>query len=530
MWNFSSTPSPAAPRALPTRRRDRPPARTRARSRAAASFTATAVLAAVSIIGVPAPLHAATVPAAPTAAPQVSTALCNPLPINLPAPANRHTSAKKAWAYYFPPFPLAVDSPDPLRDVYNRWQNTYNSAGGAYDLRDRPQLPQRVGGSAWRQADFEQEVRQAVGAGLDGFIWEYHSSSDQRWSQLPAMLAAAKRVDPGFKIMLSPDFNTAAGSTSDSVYNDVMKVKDDPSIYRNSAGIVLAPFFPERKTPSWWDGLRNRLASSGVKSNLVPIFISWGGGTQKMDWNNSVSGYSHWGTRTASGVPGLGKESAEAHRRGKTWMQPVAFEDSRSYDGRYWESSNSSTMRDSLMTAINSNADSIALITWNDYTESWVAPSKQRGFAVLDMAAYYISWFKSGVKPAVTSDALYWSHRSHATNAPYSRLPIGRNGKPTPMTVPNGDAARNEVELVAVLKTPGRLTITQGGNVKTMDAPAGLTSFKVPLVAGATPSFKLSRGATTVQTVASNTPVRSSVTYQDMIYHAGGGVAATCPR
>ena len=57
------------------------------------------------------------------------------------------------------------------------------------------------------------------------------------------MLAAAKKVDPGFKIMLSPDFNTAAGSTSDSVYNDVMKVKDDsvdlPEQCRHRAGPVL---------------------------------------------------------------------------------------------------------------------------------------------------------------------------------------------------------------------------------------------------------------------------------------------------
>jgi hypothetical protein len=494
----------------------------RARTRAAASLVATAVLAAVAAIGAPTPLNAATAQAPTSAAPLATTAVCNPLPINLPAPANRHTTAKKAWAFYFPPFPLTVD---PLSDSYNRWLNTHNSTGGAYDLRDRPQVPQRTTQTNWRQADFEQEVRQAVNAGLDGFIWEYHTSTDIRWNQLPLMLAAAKKVDPGFKIMLSPDFNLAAGSTSDSVYKDVMKVKDDSSIYRNSAGIVLAPFFPERKTPAWWDGLRNRLASSGVKSNLVPIFLSWGAGTQKTDWNNSVSGYSTWGTRTASGVPTLAKESAEAHRRGKTWMQPVAFEDSRSYDGRYWESSNSSTMRDSLMSAINGKADSIAFITWSDYTESWVAPSKQRGFAVMDMAAYYISWFKSGVKPTITQDALYWSHRSHAT-----KLPIGRNGKPTPMHIPNGDAAKNEVELVAVLKSPGRLTITQGSNVKTMDAPAGLTSFKVPLVAGTTPAFKLARSGTTVQTVTSNTPVRSSVVYQDMIYHAGGGVAANCPR
>ena len=38
------------------------------------------------------------------------------------------------------------------------------------------------------------------------------------------------------------------------------------------------------------------------------------------------------------------------------------------------------------------------------------------------------------------------------------------------------------------------------------------------------------RSGATVQTVTSNTPVRSSVAYQDMIYHAGGGVAGTCAR
>jgi len=53
---------------------------------------------------------------------------------------------------------------------------------------------------------------------------------------------------------------------------------------------------------------------------------------------------------------------------------------------------------------------------------------------------------------------------------------------------------------------------------------------EVPLVAGTTPSFKLARSGATVQTVTSNTPVRSSVAYQDMIYHAGGGVAGTCAR
>src|SRR3954454_17575319 len=132
----------------------------RIRKRAAVSALATAAFAAAATIGAPAPLNAA----APAAMPTATTAACNPLPFNLPAPENRHTSAKKAWAYYFPPFPLAVDSPDATRDVYPRWMDTHNSINGAYDLRDRPQAPQRASQTTWRQADFEKEVRQAVGA------------------------------------------------------------------------------------------------------------------------------------------------------------------------------------------------------------------------------------------------------------------------------------------------------------------------------------------------------------------------------
>ena len=40
----------------------------------------------------------------------------------------------------------------------------------------------------------------------------------------------------------------------------------------------------------------------------------------------------------------------------------------------------------------------------------------------------------------------------------------------------------------------------------------------------------LTRSGATVHSVNSNTPVRSSVVYQDMIYRAGGGVAGSCPR
>jgi hypothetical protein len=473
-----------------------------------------------------APKANTTTPTPPTPPSQA----CNPLGVEMPVNTLR-ASKKKVFAFYFPPFPVSVENEPLSEDYYPKWQYSLNAKDGAYDLRDRPIARTPWARKDFKQADFEVEIRRAIAVGLDGFIWEYHTSkSDQRWNQLPAMLAAAKAVDPSFRIQLSPDFNTAAGATPDSVVEDILKVKDDPSIFRTDDGrIVLSPFYPERHPVSFWDSMASKLAAKGVKTALVPMFLSWSGSaSEKADWKGHVYGYSSWGTRSPSGITTLNKDAAEAHARGSIWMQPVAFEDTRSYDGRFWEAQNSTLLRDSFMSAINNGSDWITLNTWNDYTESWLSPSQERGYAVMDVAAYYISWFKTGRAPAVSQDALYWFHRSHHTNAPFDKQPIGRNGQKITMAVPNGGQATNDVELVAFLTSPGTLTIKQGNTVKTMQAGAGVASFKTPLVAGTTPEFSLQRG-NTVKTMASDTPIQTKVPFQDMMYHAGGNLTA-CKR
>ncbi len=473
-----------------------------------------------------------TTPTNPPTPPTGPTA-CSPLPITLPAAKTMQATKKKVFAFYFPPFPVSVDNKAPANDSYASWLYSLNAQGGKYDLRDRPITRSPWSRSDWKQADFEVEIRRAEQAGIDGFMWEYHTSSDARWNQLPAMLAAAKAVDPGFKIMLSPDFSLDSGASPDSVVNDVLKVKDESAIYRNDKGeIVLSPFYPERQPVSFWDSMKSKLVAKGVKTALVPMFLSWSGSTsEKSEWTSShVYGYSQWGTRSPGGISTLDKDAAEAHRRGGIWIQPVAFEDTRSYDGRFWEANNSTLLRDSFMSAINNNADMVVMNTWNDYTESWMSPTQNRGYAVTDVASYYIDWFKTGKAPTVTQDATYWFHRSQNTNAAYSKTPVGRNGQAVKMAVPNGGTATNDVEMVAFLTQPATLTITQGSVVKTMNAPAGLTSFKTPLVAGTTPSFSITRNGKSVQSIKSNTPIKASVTFQDMMYHAGGGTAVSCAR
>jgi hypothetical protein len=463
---------------------------------------------------------------APTPAPAPNPGICRVLPHNPSAITVSRSSSKKVFAYYFPPFPVSIENKVASVDSYSKWMYSHNAKGGAYDLRDRPFARDPWSRSDWKQADFEVEVRRAIEAGIDGFVWEYHTSSDQRWNQLPAMLAAARAVDPGFRIQLSPDFQLGSGASPDSVVNDVLKVKDHPSLFRLSDGrIVLSPFYPERQPVSFWDSMANKLAAKGVKTALVPMFLSWSGSaTEKAEWKGHVYGYSQWGVRSTTGIGTLNRNAAEARNRGGVWMQPVAFEDTRSYDGRFWESSNSSLLRQSLESAIGNNADWIVLNTWNDYTESWISPSQERGYAPTDVASYYFDWFKTGKAPTIARDAIYWFHRSHRTDAPFTNTVIGRNGSGMKMYVPNGSPAANDVEMVAFLTAPAKLTIRQGGTIRTMDAGTGVVSFKVPMVVGTTPSFTIERSGKVVKSTTSNTPIESKVAYQDMIYHAGGGI------
>ncbi|WP_336205187.1 endo-1,3-alpha-glucanase family glycosylhydrolase [Nonomuraea sp. LPB2021202275-12-8] len=493
------------------------------------SYTTGTATPTASPTGTPKPTATATpTPSAtPTATPTTSGEC---LPFDKPSASALRAYGKKVFAFYFPPYPLSVDNKDPAKDQHASWLDPLGS-GGMYAAqgghsRDRP-LPRPIRTGDWRQADFEVEVRQAIAAGLDGFIYEHHTSaSDQRFNQFPKMLAAAKAVDPGFRIMLSPDFPTAKGAAHDKVISDILMAKGHPSLYHLPDGTIpLAPFYPERQAPAWWDELRTKLAAQGMKTVLVPIFLDWSG-SGKTEWNNSVAGYSSWGVRWQSSTDGYRKSGIEATKRGKFYMAPAALEDVRPRDKRYWEPSNSGTLRQSFVKAQEGGADIISLLTWNDYAESWLAPSVERGYAPMDLVAYYTTWFKTGKYPAVERDALYYFHRSHHTDAPFDKTKqtIG------PIAIPYGDKATNDVELVAFLKEPGTISIKQGTDVQTKEVTtAGMVSFKAPLKPGTTPVFELKRGGKVIQTVKSNTPIKESLVYQDLINHAGGGLSCKRP-
>ncbi|MFY1825865.1 endo-1,3-alpha-glucanase family glycosylhydrolase, partial [Myxococcus fulvus] len=152
--------------------------------------------------------------------------------------------------------------------------------------------------------------------------------------------------------------------------------------------------------------------------------------------------------------------------------------------------------------------------------------SRERGYVIMDWIAYYTTWFKTGQRPTIVRDTLYYTHRRHRTDAPFDATKQTARA----MKLRGGVAASNQVELLAFLKEPGRLVITQGTDVRTLDVTsAGVTAFQAPLVPGTTPVFELQRNGVTVQRLQSATPVVAQTVYQDFMYHAGGGRSCARP-
>jgi hypothetical protein len=169
--------------------------------------------------------------------------------------------------------------------------------------------------------------------------------------------------------------------------------------------------------------------------------------------------------------------------------------------------------------AIGKAAEAVSITTWNDYSEgSEVRPSlaTQSGFS--DLAAYFISYFKRGVPPRIVRDAIYYFHRIEAPREP--GIGIGQSRK---LALRGTALPSNLVEAVALLKEPGDVLIRSSEGTRHEVQPMGLSSLTVPLTPGR-PSFGLSRRGRDLLSFESAFEIRSSMSCEDFLYHAGSSI------
>lgn len=159
------------------------------------------------------------------------------------------------------------------------------------------------------------------------------------------------------------------------------------------------------------------------------------------------------------------------------------------------------------------------LVTWNDDSEaSEVSPSSGTQWALFDLNAYYVAWFKTGEQPPIVRDAIDYSHRLHATTAEPDLMLQTSIYEPA-----NGSTPADEIELLAFLTAPATLEIEVDGTTESTAAPAGIQSLRVPLREG-TPKLRIVRDGATVAEVDSAFPISNTIVYQDMLYRSGGSL------
>lgn len=449
----------------------------------------------------------------------------NVLPFNKVPRSTLTASSKKVFAHYFTPFPLSINNKKPAEEYYRtNYLNPFGENGKFLDVGgflrqkplDRAPIPSF---EAYQNSDLRHEIRLAASMGIDGFAVDILDYKGTQWNRVMNLLDIAQQEYSDFSILLMPDM-VALDDPNDFVPM-IQALAAKTAAYRAEDGrLIIAPYLASRQTPQWWGAQIQKLKSLNIKVALMPVYQGWRNGLQDFiaaypnDYQNMLYGVSDWGTRNPTGAATLEYTPDEVHSYGIKWMSPVAPQDMRPKSSKFTEAGNSETLRKTWLSAINGNADWVQIITWNDYSEATeVSPSSGTHYAFYDLVTYFCTWFKNG-RPPIVRDTLYAFYREHTTSASF----VSGAVQTIPMEVTNGEAARDQIELVGFLKEPGTLQIEIAGKVYTMEANAGVTSFKVPLQNGK-PVFKLIRNGTVAQQMTGSWNITSTVSIQNMLYH-----------
>jgi len=441
------------------------------------------------------------------------------LPIDVPVSATSGRSKRLAFAHYFPPYPVSFDNRPPEDDYYARSylqpsgeKGKHKAFGGL--LRDRP-MGRAPRPGDWRAADFEAEVRQAMAAGLDGFAVDMLSMYSVNWQRMVALLEAAHRVSPDFKIIVMPDTTSTGKGLPDVLAEATSRLAKYPALMRLPDGrVVIAPFKAEGRSVEWWtkwlDIMRTR---HGIRVALVPTFLSWGSNAEKFA---PISyGFSTWGNSNPAYNGGTTDDAQKAHELGKIYAAPVRVQDVRPRSGVYEEPENTTTLRQTWRAAVDGGADWVMLNTWNDYSEATsIAPSAEHGWSFLDISSYYLTWWRTGKAPTVVRDGIYLTHRTqpHAAEPtfPQTKLMKLRSGSTAP---------RDRVEALVFLKAPATVTLQVGSHRHRWKAPAGMSIHTAALATG-TVSGRVERDGRVTTSVTSPYRVTATPYVQDLQYHA----------
>lgn len=386
------------------------------------------------------------------------------------------------------------------------------------------------------------------------------------------MFEAAVRLHSGFKLMFSADMCCGNGidDVEDMLRRFAGNPRYAQVYFRRNGAFVLTTFAGSKLGPAAWQKLRSDLASGAhpsthlepealppagaapsdapLKIFLVPAFF-WGGELPSRSaiqqnfgpWHSTIDGFFYWGI---AGVPGSGGsldqlQSSHAyasilHSAGKLYMAPVCLQFWGSNANRYYEYSGAAGMRAMWMNAIRvTHPEWVEIITWNDFIEgSYISPIDDpnryananflgssgiplglRNYfpsraPAASLLKFYIQWYKTGVEPSITQDAVYSFYRPQSRVAAAAKPPIAHTYGP----------AASRLYITANLTAPADLRVTTGTRSILLHLPAGSSDAQAPLATGAPPRLELIRGGRVLAAGQAMVPVEAHPRFNNDYY------------
>ncbi|MBN8709927.1 MAG: glycoside hydrolase family 71 [Verrucomicrobia bacterium] len=395
--------------------------------------------------------------------------------------------------------------------------------------------------------DYEKEIREAQAHGIDGFAincggW---SVKEPRYKERTLKIyEAARRLGSGFHLMISADM--AGNLTRDEIRDMVESFRDHPNQFRRDGKPVLSTYHGDKALTAW---VTEEFTDSRDIVFLPYYFPDSRRETPTADDarqvhadNEAAEGFFYFG---AAGFPDTIADSirnigAEWKARGKIFMAPVSpFYRGSGGNYRVYESHGFEGMARQWMAAIDSGADYVEIVTWNDWGEcTYVAPfgpventtlwnghwgPRLSHVAFLDASRYYIDWFKTGKAPEITRDQLYYFYRPHPSSLegiveyrPHGRAELkGKSGKPK-----FWEKLEDRIYATAFLTAPARLTVKCGEVEDSVEIPAGLHNVSVPLRPG-TPEFTLTRDGRTLGSKKAEIAIATDDAWANFNYFGG---------
>lgn len=363
-------------------------------------------------------------------------------------------------------------------------------------------------------AQLADEIRQAQSVGLDGFALNCGSWVAEPYYRAIAtrMFQAAASLTHPFKLFFSAD-----GLTPEETASMVSEFYEHPNMLRHQGRPLLSSFGGD---DAWGKAVTAALASAGRPVVFVPFFFPNGldkrfteaNIARQIDENGYADGFFYFGAAgTGNDLADKNAKIGEAWRRaGKLYMASVTpfYRGLGPTNYRVFETRGFEGMAREWEAAIAADAQWVQIVTWNDWGESTYVASLGPPTATelwdghwgrllsheayLAASAYYIRWFKTGVKH-IERDDLFWFYRLSA-----KRIPGRDQPDHPPESYPRGfQQLEDRIFLTSFLVAPATVKMASGGRLHQFAAPAGMAHFSAKFGQGPQ-RFSVERNGVTI--------------------------------